>query len=304
MIMETYNAIPSSENKDLIDAIEKYVGVQTIEAKRGEQIADILVLPAGKTAQGIKKFLDEYRDRPERREGTATLTTLDSFIEHVNRHKDDNSAVFVDVANTKDPKLVAVIDYNEAGPKAQARFRRHQAIYQFPVSDEWKAWTGCKDQMAQAAFAEFLEERIVDIMDPSAVGKAAKEFADTVGIKLAGPSRIMELSRGLSVRVNSKASNAINLSSGEGQVSFEETHQGQDGGPINIPGGFVIGIPVFRNGAPYSIPVRLRYRVQGGAVVWWFSLQRVDRVWDDAVGEAASAAKDKTGLPVFFGRPE
>ncbi len=128
----------------------------------------MLVMPRGMQAQSIKHLLDEYRDRPERRTGTATMTDLESFITWVNRFKDENSAIFVDRTPTK-PSLTAVIDYHEAGRESDAdpRFCQHRAIYRFPLSEPWQAWAAIDGKpLSHADFAAWLEDRIGDVVAP------------------------------------------------------------------------------------------------------------------------------------------
>lgn len=296
--MESNNAEP------LIRAAKEYGSVDILVVD-GKSVASV---PSGRTLASFKKYLDEYLPQPERKKGTAKLTTLGSFIAHVNRHKDGNSVIFAD-DNAQKPALLAVYDYNESGPTGGARWGEHRAVYDFPVSDEWRAWQVSKSWLAMDAFAAFLEERILDVMLPQdtadqKLGDGIKEFAVNLGITLATPQRLMELSRGLQINVGSTVVQAINIGSGEGQIQFTEEHKGTDGAPIRIPGGFAIAIPVFRGGASYQIPVRLRYRVEKGSVVWNMSLQRVEACFADAIVEAAEQAAKETETPSMYGKPE
>src|ERR1700751_2868088 len=59
-----------------------------------EEAPRVLVLPPGLRVHSLKKLLDEYRQHPERRKGTAELTALDSLIDWTQRFKDDESALF------------------------------------------------------------------------------------------------------------------------------------------------------------------------------------------------------------------
>ena len=149
-----------------------------------------------------------------------------------------------------------------------------------------------------------LEAHLLDVLDPATAGESIRAMAAQLGLPIASPQRLLELSRGLSIRVGSKVKQTVNLSTGEAQIGFEETHDGTDGAPLKIPGAFVVGIPVFRNGALYQMLVRLRYRVSGGSVVWFFAPQHADRIWDDAITGACAGAQEKTELPLFYGTPE
>lgn len=288
----------------MVDAAQKFSEAQPIALHAEPEIPEVLVVPSGRTVVSLKRYLDEYRIKPDRKKGTADLLRIDSFIAHVKRFMDEHSAVFVDVVNQREPRLVAVLDYNEQGA-GSPRFGEHRAVYRFPLSEEWKAWSGLAgNPLDQGRFADFLEERIVDILEPSTVGEAITNFARTLGIALAPPQRILTLSKGLTLRVGSKVTRHINLSTGEAKIGFEEQHGSEDNSPLAIPGGFAIGIPVFRAGPAYQIAVRLRYRVKDGAVTWLVSFQQLDTVWDHAIDEAAFAVGEATKLPVFYGRPE
>lgn len=288
----------------VIEAIEQLNRVETVELVRGGSTATaVLAVPKGKELVSVKKFLDENLEKPERRRGTARLTTLTSFIEHVNRFKDEHSAVFADVANA--PRLIGVLNYNEKEAGA-ARFGDHRAEYAFPISDEWKAWTNKKDAMGLADFAEFLEEHVGDIVDPGTLPKESATLAEAkqLGITLATPQALMETSRGLTIHVKAGITNATRLSSGETQVDFKEEHQGADGKALVVPGGFAIAIPVFRLGTPYLLLVRLRYRVEGAKVVWFFAISKVAKSFETAIAKVCDQAAVDTALPLFYGTPE
>jgi uncharacterized protein YfdQ (DUF2303 family) len=262
----------------------------------------LVTFPAGVTVLSLKKHLDEFRLNPERMKGTAHLTDLASFIAHVKRFSDDNSVIFAD-DNRQVPGLMCVINYNEAGPDGEPRFGDHRALYAFPLSDAWVAWTGCnKEWMKLEEFAAFLEEHLVDVT--TATGAAAEAFASLYQCKFATPSRLLELSKGLALRVNARVEKHANLATGEGQVVFAEQHEAAGGGPLAIPGAFALAVPVFRNGDAYIIPVRLRYRVAVGSLLWQFDLHRIDATFSDAVRLAAEKAAEQTGRTLLYGRPE
>lgn len=308
-----------SNAQAIIDRMERLTDVQELGIGARADGTDIAILsvPEGRTLHSVKKYLDEYLPHPERRKGTATHTTLESFIAGTDRFKDESSAVFLDDVNRSAPKLLAVFDYHEstatrlpegaslAYAPGHARFGEHRAVYEFPLSDEWKAWDAIDGtKMSQADFALFLEDRIADVLAPASAGSKLQEYATSVGITLASPARLLELSKGLAVSVDKKVAQAVNLSSGESQFNFTEQHNGADGAPLKIPNGFAIGAPVFRNGVRYPIAVRLRYRVSQGSVVWTLTLSNTDKIFEDAISEAASIVAEKTALPVFRGRPE
>ena len=248
----------------------------------------------------LKQHVDKWRTAPERRKGTASALTLLSFNELVNRHKDDSSAVFADIIS-HEPKLTAVIDYHELD--GVARFSQHRIVYKFPLSDEWKIWVGVDGKgLPQQAFAEFLEDRISDI---SLATDAEKAFYEgKLLVKFGTPSAINILSRGLTININSVVANAVTLQSGEGQIVFEEKHTDAKGKPLDIPGLFMIDVPLFFGGASIRVPVRLRYRKQGGMLMWSFALYNPKLFVKNALEGDLGVVREATGLPVFEGSPE
>ncbi|MEM7515309.1 MAG: DUF2303 family protein [Planctomycetota bacterium] len=260
-------------------------------------------LPKGLRVERIGAMLEELMPNPRRRRGRVELLDEASFIEWVNRSQVAGvSAIYAD-----EDTIVAVINDDEPDdPKKHdtAGWRDFRGTYDLPRSTQWKDWESVSGQsLTQAEFATLLEDRILDVLDPSAVGDATLRIADALGVSVASPSALMELSRGLSVRVNSKVAQAVNLSSGEAQLTYTEEHVGEKGAPLKVPGAFAIGIPVFKGGVAYSLPVRLRYRISNeGRVTWTVQLLRAQESFEDALAELLERIRHETGLNVFRGR--
>ncbi len=294
------------------EAVAKLVGEnpdvpRLVTLKRGdENEAQVMVLGAGLEVHDLKPFLDEYREAPERRKGTATLADLESFIAHANRFKSPESILFCDRLASQ-PRLVSILDYHAKGHAGAPDWGQHRGSYAFPFSDEWKKWAGSNGkQMQQAAFAQFIEDRITDVSDPGQVKNVQdyQPLLELLGTSFALPMKLIELSRGLSVRENAKVKNAVNLATGEASVQFETTLAGDDGAPLKVPGAFLITIPIFHGGAAYRIPARLRFRAGGGSIVWWYDLHDPQRRLDDAIDLACKKAAQETDLPLLMGTPE
>jgi uncharacterized protein YfdQ (DUF2303 family) len=265
--------------------------------------ASVLVLPTALEAHSIKEFVDEYRTEPDRRRGTATLFDLDSFIALAKRFMDKDSMLFADPKETA-PALLVVFDYHRGGG-GKPRFGEHRARYAFPLSNEWTKWTQHNATvMNQQSFAEWIENNLTDIAPSDNIGPGVKAFAAQIGGSFASPSRLLELSHNLSIRVGSKIHHAQNLGTGETQFTYVTEHQDEAGAPLKVPSAFVLAIPVFRGGALYQVPARLRYRVKDGAVVWFYDLYRTDVVFDHALKEACDRAHKEIELPLLYGAPE
>lgn len=281
----------------------------------------LLVIPDGKKVVDLREFEDKRLDNPRRRKGTSSHTTLASFLEHIERTKDEGSVVFA-ADDPKAPSFQAIYDYNEPSeivtdysvqPLAKRgglpRFGQHVARYAMPFSDEWLAWDKIAGPSApwlsQLDFAQALEDRGLEVLAPTDVPKDTAKVADLLGITAAGPSQLMNLSRGLSVRANRKVGSAVNLNTGEARITFEEEHAASLGdAPVVVPTGFAISCAVFRQGAPYAMLVRLRYKLDGASVKWKLALHRPDAVFRDAFSDVADGINKRTLLPIFFGSPE
>lgn len=293
-----------SDAQALIDAVKQLHNFSTGDAaKVGD--APFAVVPNGKSLISLKPLLDEFLKLPDRRRGTSKLSTVESFIEVVERFKSEASAVFAN-PNRSSPSIDAVFDWHPAGPDAtKADWLRHQAVFAPPLSDEWKAWSANNNKpMSQADFAAFVEERIGDLIVAKLDDPKLKTFADLVGGTWASPSDMVQLSRSLTINVEATVKNAQTLSTGEVSIVYEETHKDGTGQPLKVPSLFTIAVPVFYAGDLYRIAARLRYRRNGGTIVWTYQLVRPDLVFDDAFKGIVAKVRDETSLPVLLGTAE
>lgn len=257
--------------------------------------------PKGSQIISLALEMEKYRRAPKRRLGTAKALTLDSFIEMTNRHKTEHSVVFANTDWTK-PSFTAVIDYHEVEAQGAANFGKHRVLYDFPLSEEWKAWVEKDGEaMSQLEFATFLEDRIADLSSPTEAEKIELErvFSTTV----ATPSELIQLSRKLQVHVENKVANAHTLQNGTGQIVWEEQHKGADGRPLIVPGIFLLSISPFFMGERARIPVRLRYRVSG-ALTWFFQVYRPDVHVTDRVRTDLDIVQKRVDRPCYEGAPE
>lgn len=252
--------------------------------------------------ESVAGHFENYRTHPARKSGTAQVQTFESLVSLTQRHKTANSAVFANM-EWRNPSITTVVDYHEDLSGGLADNGKHRIHYPFPLSDEWKAWVEKDGQMMkQADFAWFLEDRIPDLASPTEEEKI--RYERDFNLTFATPSQVVELSRGLQVFVDTKVKNTVTLQSGEGQISFEETHNDASGKPLKVPGLFMLSVAPFFMGDKVRMPVRLRYRPVGGQLNWFFNIYRPDLFITEHVRHALFDVRERTGLPVFEGRPE
>ncbi len=265
-----------------------------------DQVPLLLDRRKGGNISSIKSLIDQHRQEPARRLGTAHTTTLQSFTDLVDRHKDDGSAVFAKTA-WPEPALTAVIDYHSLD--GTPRWGTHRIRYAFPVTDEFKVWIEKNGKaMEQGEFAAFLEEHAAELSAP--FGPEAAEYETLFKEKFATPADLIALSRSLEVFVGARVKRQERLSSGERTVEFVEEHTNTKGEKVEIPGIFMVSVPAFVDGETIRIPARLRYRIQGGEILWFYQLYRWQFWLRDQVKNDLDTVKQRTALPTFEGSPE
>lgn len=250
----------------------------------------------------VKGHAEAYRLKPREKSGSAKALTLATFISLTNRHKTEHSVVFADTTWTK-PSFTAVIDYHPNISGGSADNGKHRVRYDFPLSEEWQAWVKQDGEvMDQMDFAIFLEDRAIELSSPTDAEKIAleRDFSTTV----ATPSELVQLSRGLKVRVSSTVEAEHTLASGAGEIKWSEQHQGADGTPLKVPGVFLLAVAPFFAGEKMRIPVRLRYRPSGGKVKWFYQIYRPDLHVTERVQSDLNTVATETALPTFEGNPE
>lgn len=339
---------PENEGRTEADAVAETVkglfkpDVISIPALGNQPKAHVIAVPdgdGGMTLERVGQFSKAFRTAPERAQGRATLTRLESFIAHVVRNRTEETVVFA--AETIDPhdkpSLTAVYDYHgrvndDHGDAIDAavgpQFGDHGAFYPFPLSEEWRVWlAGNGEAMSQADFAAFLEDRAIDVISPTDIEAAAKETYETgdkeghptAGAVAAGRlfelqkslkttpadrDALIELSRGLEVLVKETVQQRVKLSNGEMALQFSHDHQDAKGEPLKVPGMFYIAIPLFVGGDYWRMAVRLRYRAGGGNIKWAYELHRPDITFKAAFDEVLEDVRTQAQVPVMVGTPE
>ncbi|RVI28209.1 DUF2303 family protein [Sinorhizobium meliloti] len=254
------------------------------------------------TVSNVADLFERYREHPRRKSGTANVATLESLISLIDRHKTENSAIFAET-NWEKPSITAVFDYHEAKNGGLADNGKHRAHYEFPLSEEWKAWVKINGKpLEQVEFAEFIEDHIAELSAPDSM--EAEDFRGKFGFKVAYPNELVALSRGLQVHAETRVKNNVVLQSGEGEITWDEEHRDAQGNKLTVPGMFILSIAPFFMGDTARIPVRLRYRVSGGKVLWICQLYRPDVHITQQVMRDLERVAHETELPHFQGTPE
>ncbi|MBS7699195.1 MULTISPECIES: DUF2303 family protein [unclassified Chelatococcus] len=265
-----------------------------------EEVPLVIDRRQGGKISTLEDEIERYRIGPDRRKGTARVTTLRAFVDLVNRHKDEGSVIFART-DWPEPGLTAVIDYHTKDHAP--RHGEHRIEYKFPVTKEFKAWVDRNGKtLQQEDFALFLEERAPDLVEPN--DDEVKLLETLLKTRIAMPNEVFDLARGLEVRVGQTVANHTRIQSGEGQLVFTETHTNAKGEPLIVPGLFIIQVAAFVDGGPVRIPARLRYRVKGGDIVWFYQLYQWEENLRGRIKIDLESAEFDTNLPTYEGSPE
>lgn len=295
-------------------AREKGFQVTAVSAPSGSKgvpmSIPLLLDPKDGSVTDLKPYFDKWRGTPERKHGTARVTTLKSFIELTQRHATDESVIF---ANTdwRQPSLTSVIDYHQSNGVDDKKFvtigaadnGKHRIDYKFPLSEEWQAWVAASGKpMSQQQFAEFIEDHIGELAAPHE--EEIPYWDERLGGKIAYPNEMKLLSTGLRVHAETRVSNNVTLQSGEGELTWQEEHRDMKGDKLIVPSLFIVQLPPFFMGEAIRLPVRLRYRVREGSVSWTFQMYRPDVYVTEQVMRDMDRAARETDLPAYQGTPE
>lgn len=283
----------------------------------------VAVLPGkdGLSLESIKPFLDEYLDAPRRLKGTARTETLDSFCALVLQHKTLNTAVFARLGESTG--LEAVIDYygkNELGKGSAPSFCGHRITYAFPMTPEFVLWQNATQWRGQNAFAQFLDARRFELIDPLDVETIAEgslvydvlfravardkrgDLDGQKGTVFASPGDIMQLVETLSGHSKTRFAEVKTDRFGGMKATIEK--EGRVDGDEKIPHLFLVQIAAFAGGDKLVLPARIRARVGDRGLELAAEIVGAERVLEKAFGEAIKEVAAKTSCPVFRGSPE
>lgn len=237
----------------------------------------VAVIPDGFKAESLEAHLLA----PTRKRHTTTLRDAASFIKLVTQEATETSRIF---GGYTPPKFMAV--FNEGAGADNTGWRDHRAVFDCPLSVEWKAWTGVnKKAMPQAEFAQFIEDNLPDIVEPPAAA-------------------MLEISRTLEAKKKVEFASGIRLHNGQQELTYNEEIKGTAGkGKLEIPEIFVIGISVLEGGPRYRVECRLRYRIDDGALAMWIDMLRPHKIVEDAVKDVWQQIQSQTGIDILNGAP-
>lgn len=242
-----------------------------------------LVLPDDAKHIDLTAAIEKAGTAPRRKQGAVQLGDLASFNVYVADHGEPESCtIYAD----QDARSLTAVFNDHVKMTPIAGWRDHRAVYKAELSREFSNWMGQdRKPMEQESFAIFLEDNIADITEPS--GETLLLIATTLQTKN-------------EVTFNS----GRRLDNGQVQLTFTENIEARagTGGALEIPRVFAIGVRLFKGGEGYKVHARLKYRIGGGKVKFWYELERPEDVIEDAFQAYINHAREN-GFTVLIGKP-
>lgn len=236
------------------------------------------------TTSGVQKVDltgPEHTGKLTRKTGTTTVRDADSFLAYWTKHHDDASEVYADSDRLT---ITAVLDASTAD---EPRFGGHRLHLSLRETTAWKQWTQQDNQlMDQETFAEFLEDHVPELLEPSS--------AD-----------MLEIAQSFQANTKVDFQSANRLSSGQRQFQYIETQTTKAGqkGQLTVPETFTIGLVPFEGSDGYKLTARLRFRIGQDKLRLGYKLDRPDEIRKTAFADVVKAIGEQIDTAVMNGTP-
>lgn len=246
----------------------------------GLTIVPELAVPIARNADGNLESLAAFLPAPVRIVENALLKSVTSFTDYINRHKSDASVV---TADEDAVRFGFIADYH--GKDGKAAWKGHTGALTLQKTTAMKNWQAAANRkMNQTDFALFIEENSADINDPSA-------------------AVMMQIATEMKAHKKVDFDSKVNLDNGSFVFAYKEDVAGSfQNGQQKVPADFTLAITPFK-GMPqaYKVAAKLRYKIDAGSLILWFSIPALDRLFEQAFAEVKEQIAKAVELPVFDG---
>lgn len=272
-------------------------------------------------AQEQRRYdLEEKRGKgPRRIEAKHTAQTLEGFIDYVNRHKSETTAISAQFDTGGKPRLVATIDFHgksdgKGGP--DPRWGKHSVEYSFPFSVVFRQWQNAAQWKDKKRFLEWVETHAVELAHPGEITEAGQLTSDIFNkvlivkgwdkarreksFKEDGLSAVFgsasELFQGAKLMNGSTAESLEETIDDMGQVaiSYKRSDKVENAQAKRY---YLADIKVFDgDGDTRCVPVRLDLVVDGGKLGLSLHLIGVEQIVEASFLEACTRVKEAVGI--------
>lgn len=217
--------------------------------------------------------------QPRRISAKVTAHDVRGFVDYINKHKLAETAIYA--GSPTQPTLLARIDDNATqGGATQPSHVTHTCTFPCPLTHEWRQWINWNDKaMGQVSFAEFIENNLLDIVEPDAAGllTACLSFQDTGSAEFKSVVRLTD-----------------------GRMQFQYVEKDTTG-ELKFPERLTLALPVFEGlDVRFQLNAKLRYRVdRDSGLHLRYVIERPDLALKEAYNRLMEVVTERTGLPVI-----
>ena len=229
-----------------------------------------VMVPPNYTAKDITTLVEAAQETPDRKRGTVQLKDVASLLAYCKDQSNASTGYLY--ANPDRRNVIAV-------------FNDHRAEFKAEFTPEFAKWQKHSSvQMTQTEFAEFIEDNFADITEPAA-------------------QTLLEMASTIQAKTDINFSSAKRLQNGQVQLQYTEVIDARAGanGALEIPKEFSLGVRIFKNGDGYKLKARLKYRLHGGAIKFWYELDRPERAIEEAFDGYVVTLREQSGYQVLLG---
>ncbi len=225
--------------------------------------------------------LEHLLPAPLRVQTSRKFHTQDDFCEYVKRFKKADSSIYVVGVHGNGFNIVAEIDHQSPGAVV---WKDHTATFGLERSEALTRWIeNSKKRLSQAEFADLLEERAREIVEPPA-------------------AEILDIAQSLHVTRNLSVKSLARAAKGTNSISFNQTEtlkSGEDGN-IDLPRSFEIVVEPFSlNREKIKLTALLRPQIREDKPVFVYELQLVEETIEEALRVITGANRTQTGLNLY-----
>lgn len=228
-----------------------------------------LIVPSGAKVQIVEPAEPELLRIRQR----VVMDDASSFASYVNQFKDSDTRIFA-----KRGEITAVIDYHR---REAADYGVHVVTFAPEQSEQWYAWTQAAP-MPQAGFAEFIEERRADIIEPSAAS-------------------LLDIVTKFRATKKTDYDSVVYQPNGDVMINYSEKTDSAGKAGVPVPTELKLGIPVYFRGRPYEVPVLMRYRLNDGKLTFILRIDRKRIIEEAAFEDVIKDVAAQTGIEVYRG---
>jgi uncharacterized protein YfdQ (DUF2303 family) len=282
------SALASTDNIPAIIAVAREAGAAAVNRPTIEIIEDRSCLVQLNGVITPLVLAEKHLDTPRRKRARVSFYEEASFSDYILRHRIPGATHLFGVATETAAGFTAILDYHGTGDGKPA-FGEHQAALKLEITPEWARWIAQNSKfMSQQAFAEHIEDNLLDIIDPE-------------------PATLLEVAQGLQGMKNVAFKSGRNLRDGAIKLEYVETIEvsgttSRRDASFQVPEKFTIQVVPFVGANGVEIEARLRFRVgQDGGLSFAYILNRPYKVIEAAFNATREDIEKATGIKVLLG---